>query len=210
MATFVEQLRAGTTIEALQAHLDGLDGATRLAEVRALRPSDQSKLYDLAQGRHTDLAFYVPDDVPQGVEVIHEGINTLPVIGGPFQKRFARDPSDPQRLLGYNHNHSGVVSHLFWFTGPGYFVVRPRGSATPDGRVDSDGQVFVNYYERPEQAPIASWPAPQPPLRLTASLVWGNMADYMWRVSRHVSIGAAYKNGKKMGQFFALIRQESP
>ena len=209
MSTLVEAIRAGADIDTIAAHLDGLDAETRKNEVSALRPSDQSKLYALADGRHTRLNFYVPDGVEPGVEVIHDGINTLPVIGGVFQKRFAIDPDNATRICGYNHNYTGIVSHLGWFTGPGYFLVREQGSAAPDGRTDHDGQIFVNYYEQPTRAPVSTWPEPQPAMGWSAALVWGSMCDYMWRVSDHVSIGTAYKKGKPLGQFFALCRRDT-
>lgn len=208
-AEFLALLRAeNAVVEALAELLDAMDSDGRRHAIEGLRPADQAKLYQLAQGRHTDLDHYVPPGTAHGEEVIHDGMNTLPVIGGPFQKRFAIDPDDPDRLLGYNHNHAGPVSKLFWFTGPGYFVMRPKGSGSPDGRTDHGGQVFVNYYEQPEQAPVEHWPHPAPPIGLTAGLVWGSMCDYMWKVSEHVSIGAAYKKGKLMGQYFALSRRE--
>ncbi len=199
-------LRAGATIDAIAAALDALDHQERVRQTRALRPADQATLYRLAEGRHTNLDFFVPAGTPFGVEVVHEGINTLPVIGGPFQKRFARDPDDPGRLLGYNHNNSGIVSHLFFVTGPGYFVVRETGSTSPDGRTDHGGQLFINYYEQPAVAPVASWPHPKPPMAFTAGLVWGQMSDYMWRVSAHVSIGTAFKKGRPLQQYFVLVR----
>jgi hypothetical protein len=208
MATLIEAIRGDERIEAIEALLDGLDAAERWAQVRVLRPADQRRLYDAAAGRHTDLEFYVPEGVATDAEVIHDGVNTLPVIGGVFQKRFAVDPDDSTRLCGYNHNAEGLVSHLGWFTGPGYFLVREKGSESPDGRADHDGQLFINYYEQPSRAPVAGWPDPEPPMAWSADLVWGSMCDYMWRVSAHVSIGAAYKKGKQIGQFFALCRRD--
>lgn len=206
---FLAALRApDAAIDALAAMLDAMDDEGRRHTIEGLRPADQAKLYDLAAGRHTDLDHYVPPGTPAGAEVIHDGMNTLPVIGGPFQKRFAIDPDDPTRLCGYNHNHTGFVSHVFWFTGPGYFLLRKKGSDSPDGRTDHGGQVFVNYHEQPSRAPVASWPDPKPPLGLTAGLVWGSMCDYMWKVSEHVAIGTAFKKGKPMGQYFALSRRE--
>lgn len=207
MTTLVQLLRDGATIDDLESHLDGLEAAARRDQVQQLRPADQARLYALADGRHTDIDHYLPPGTPPGVEVIHDGINTLPVIGGTFQKRFAVDPDDPTRICGYNHNHTGIVSKLFLITGPGYFLVRAKGSDSPDGRTDHGGQVYINYYEQPSSAPVQHWPAPQPPLGLTAALVWGQMCDYMWRVSNHVSIGAAYKKGKPMGQYFTLVRR---
>ena len=78
---------------------------------------------------------------------------------------------------------------------------------SPDGRDDSE-QLFIDYYEQPDESPVPGWPDPKPTLSLTAALVWGKMCDYMWRVSAHVSVGAAYKAGKPVGQYFALVRQD--
>lgn len=207
MATFVELVRQGASIDALAAHLDALDHVTRLAQVRQQRPADQAALYERAAGRHTDIDFFVPARVGPGVAVIHHGWNTLPVIGGSFRKPMARHPDEQGALCGYNDN-DGIVSHLGWFTGPGYFVLRRRGATPPDGRKDTDGQVFVNYFEQPARAPVVGWPAPKPAMALTAGLVWGGMCDYMWQVSAQVSIGAAFKDGKQIGQFFTLVRDD--
>lgn len=200
------RLAAGQDIEAIAAWLDALPHAARLAAVRSLKPAELASLYAAARGRHCDLSFFVPERVPAGGEVVHHGINSLPVIGGTFRKRFSRVPDQDAVLCGYNDN-DGFVSHIGWFTGPGYFVVRPRGCPNPDGRSDTD-QLFINYYEQPQRAPLDSWPDPAPPIGLTASLVFGQMCDYMWAVSAHVSIGAAFKKGRPVGQYFALVRED--
>ncbi len=204
----VKQLLERGDIEAIASHLDSLSHADRLAEMRTLQGKPLGKLYDLAEGRHTDLPFYVPEDVPAGTPVVHHGVNSLPwPVGGTFRKPMVRSAEDASLLWGYNDN-DGLVAAIPWFTGPGYFALRGKGSPSPDGRTDHGGQVFVDYYEQPAEAPVASWPAPKPAIGFTAGLVFGEMCDYMWRVSAHVSIGSAYKRGKKVGAWFALVRED--
>ena len=38
-------------------------------------------------------------------------------------------------------------------------------------------------------------------------LVYANMVDYLRRVSKHVLIGRAYKDGKEMPNWFLLCRE---
>ncbi len=205
MSRLEELLDGGESISAIATHLDGLTHQERVSQVTTLRPKQVAALYQCAEGCHVEMTFFVPDGVAEGTEVVHHGINTLPVIGGTFRKRFARDPDDAGRLLGFNDS-DGLVGANAWFTGPGYFVVRPRGCDNPDGR--ECAQLFVDYYEQPSRSPVQGWPDPKPPLSLTAALVWAKMCDYMWRVSAHVSVGAAFKAGKAMGQHFALVRED--
>ena len=208
MATLLKMLNDNVAIDEIAAFLDGLDHETRVAEVRTLRGKPLGRLYEAASGRHLDLDFFVPATIPAGQPVIHHGTNSLPApIGGFFRKPMVRSAEDPGLLWGYNDNE-GLVARIPWFTGPGYFAVRGKGSESPDGRTDHGGQLFINYYERPESAPVASWPPPKPPIGLTAGLVFGEMCDYMWQISAHVSIGAAYKRGKVVGAWFALVRED--
>ncbi|MCO4759973.1 MAG: hypothetical protein KC502_00595 [Myxococcales bacterium] len=203
-----EMMGTDANIEAIAAYLDGLDHATRMTEVYSLRGKPLRVLYDLATGRNADLASFVPLELPLGTEVVHHGVNNLPPpIGGYFRKPMARAPDQPDLVWGYNQNE-GLAGATPWFTGPGYFAVRPTGSDSPDGRTDHGGQLFINYYERPDDAPVGSWPHPKPTIAMTASLVYGKMCDYMWQVSDHVSIGSAYKRGKAVGAYFALVRED--
>ena len=203
----LKHLLAGTAdIDQIANHLDGLGHEERLAQVRDLNSSQLAALYDRADGCHLELEQLVAADVPAGQEVVHHGINSVPVVGGTFRKRMTRVAEGEAMLAGYNDN-DGFVAQVGWFTGPGYFVIRPRGCSNPDGRTDTE-QLFVDYYEQPAAAPVAGWPDPKPTIGLTASLVFGQMCDYMWRVSAHVCIGAAYKKGKAVGPHFALVRED--
>ena len=206
MKALRQKLLDGAAAAELASHLDALSHEDRLAEVRTLQGSALGKLYERVEGQHTDLAFFVPAGVADGQPVIHHGVNSLPwPVGGSFRKPMVRVSEG--LINGYNDN-DGVVSALPWFTGPGYFVMRDFGSDSPDGRTEHGGQMFVNYYERPDDKPVASWPDPNPTMQWSANLVFGEMCDYMWRVSEHVSVGAAYKRGKAVGAWFALVRED--
>ncbi len=204
MASLKEMIAASAHMDAIGAWLDGLEHEARVAQVTGLSAGELAALYALADGRDVELDHFVPAGAAPGVEVVHHGVNSLPVIGGTFRKRFTRAASGDELLYGFNDN-DGFVSSIGWFTGPGYFAVRPRGCNNPDGRSGSD-QLFIDYYEQPEETPMAGWPDPKPAMGWSAGLVFGQMCDYMWRVSEHVSIGAAWKKGKPVGQYFALVR----
>ena len=208
MPELSQLVRESADIADIEKHLDTLSPSARKAEVEALKPSDLKKLYQLADGRHVEAEHFVPQDLPAGQEVVHHGRNSLPVIGGTFRKRFARLPDDPALIGGFNDN-DGFVASVGWFTGPGYFVVRPRGCDNPDGRADTK-QLFVNYFEVPQspQPPVQGWPAVAANNGLTRGASFGQMCDYMWRVSSHVSIGEAWKKGKNLRQYFALVRED--
>lgn len=208
MSDLHDRISKKDPIDAIAAYLDQLPAPARQAAVQGLPAGDLKVLYSLAEGRHAELEFFVPEGVAAGNEVVHHGRNSLPVIGGTFRKRFTRIAGDETLLTGFNDN-DGFVAKIGWFTGPGYFVVRPRGCAHPDGRTDTE-QLFVNYYETPTgAAPVPGWPAPMRNNGLTRGASFGDMCDYMWRVSAHVSIGEAWKKGRNVKQYFALVRDDS-
>src|SRR5262245_48997514 len=107
-----------TTIESVGAYLDGLDGGRRVAELRGLDRDRQRTLYRLAaDSPPLTLADLAPDGAPLA-EVVHDGVNTLPVPGAlrRFQKRLCRPGGGGDELFGYNE---GPLRRLI---GPGYFV----------------------------------------------------------------------------------------
>jgi len=196
---------AATGIAAIARHLDALPAAARLAEVRTLDRDRQRALYDKAAGGEPiDLHHFV-GDAPARAEVIHDGLNTLPLPGGlkRFQKRFCR-PSETNgegkgRLFGYNH---GPTEKL---VGPGYFVAVPtRGRASWEGR----GAVVVDYFQIPDGAVADGWPPIVPNDWRLSRFVYHHTRDFMRRVSAHVSIGAAWKGERPLDHYFVLCRRE--
>jgi hypothetical protein len=193
---FLSRLREETLqMPALAAFLDALSHAERVVAVRRTRRTDQRRLWQAADG-FAELALedLVPAAVPAGAAVRHFGKNTLPVFTH-FEKRFLRpeglDPRKPDLLYGYNHQSMAFV------TGPGYYVARQDPSRP---------EVLVDYNQVPPEAP-EGWP----PVRRNESglgrFVYGFMVDTLRRVSEHVTIGSAAKNGRDMGSWFLLTRE---
>lgn len=195
---------AATGIAAIARHLDALPAAARLAEVRTLDRDRQRTLYGKAAGGEPiDLEHFVGDSAPRA-EVIHDGLNTLPLPGGlrRFQKRFCR-PGDGGggngRLFGYNR---GPTEKL---VGPGYFVAVPtRGRTIWEGR----GAVVVDYFQIPDGAVADGWPRVVPNDWRLSRFVYHHTRDFMRRVSAHVSIGAAWKGERPLDHYFVLCRRE--
>lgn len=186
-------LSNGAVAADVAAHLDGLDHAARVTAVRALRPRELGRLWTLAEGAAVDLAHFVPAGVPGGEPVRHLGVNSLPAFRQ-FEKRFLRPEDGRERLYGYNHQA------LMCVTGPGYFVVDPA--------TEGD-ELFIDYYEVPPARPREDWPPVRDNEGLPSRLVYGRMRDRMRGVSGHVSIGRAFKDGKAMDTWFALVRESA-
>jgi hypothetical protein len=181
-------------LERLRAMLDTCGPWARANAVRGLNPTQMKALFEGVEGGE---ALTLDAMVPTGealTEVIHHGKNTLPAFSH-FQKRFCRPDGDehPDQLWGYNHN-GGVQMAV---TGPGYFVAT----------LTEKGEVLIDYAKVPPRKP-ESWPAIMGPTARAGSLVWAGMTDVLRKVSEHVTIGAAYKGGKAMGQYFALCRED--
>jgi len=182
-------------LKELAALLDGLSHGERVAWVRSVGRADQRRLYEAAAGfLPLGLADLVPPSRVDGETVRHFGKNTLPAFTH-FEKRFCRpagqDPQRPGRLYGFN------FQAMAWLTGPGYYVAH-ADPARPE--------VLIDYRELPPAAP-AGWP----PLRRNevgaARFVYGFMVDRLRRVSEHVTIGSAARNGKDLGSWFLLTRE---
>jgi len=177
------------------AHLlDGLSDALRPRVVRCLGRHAQRGLYEKVAGRAPlGLVDLVPPRYDDLDSVRHLGRNTLPAFRI-FEKRFCRlpgeDPAAPRCLAGYNFQ---AMSKL---TGPGYFLARPDPERP---------EVLVDYTRLPELRP-PDWPAIRSNEGGLARFVYGFMVDRLRRVSEHVTIGAAYRNGRALGSYFILSR----
>jgi hypothetical protein len=193
----------GAGIDEIAAYLDGLDGDARWREVGALGRARQRMLYEkAAHADAVDLAHFVGDARPRE-EVIHDGANTLPLPARlqRFQKRFCRPTANGHvgaRLFGYNEGPTRR-----WI-GPGYFVAvetveRPAWSAR--------GAVVIDYFQVPDGAVAETWPRVVPNDWRLQRFVYDQTRDFMRRVSRHVSIGAAFKRERPLDHYFVLCRR---
>ena len=174
--------------------LDGLDPTIRPRVIRRLGRVGQRSLYAKVEGHASlELTDLVPPDCAELAGVRHLGRNSLPAFTI-FEKRFCRlpgsDPSAPGALAGYNFQ---TLSPL---TGPGYFM------AVED---ENTREVLVDYRRLPDQKP-ADWPEIRSNERGLARFVYGFMVDRLRRVSEHVTIGSAARNGRDLGSYFILCR----
>jgi len=183
----------------LTAVLDELGHEGRLATVRGWEKRDLVRLYDAAKGHHPlTLEHFVPPARAPLTEVIHHGKNSLPLFSR-FQKRFTRPEGAGEpaaELWGFNRQSNEAV------TGPGYFVVHTEfdGGQVP-------GEVAIDYRKAPKgKAP--SWPDVMPNSARLGRFVYEGMVDVMRGISKHVSIGRAWKHGKYMDAWFVLCRED--
>jgi len=173
--------------------LDGLDHSGRMTAITSLSGTTyQAKLYEMSKGAPpVTMEELVPGELGPLREVIWHGKNSLPMFTL-FQKRFLRPKGTrgEQELWGYNHQAMG------WVTGPGYFVCHQDGGVP----------AAIDYRVVPPEAP-PGWPAVKRNDQGLSRLVYANMVDYLRRVSSHVLIGRAHKDGKEMPNWFLLCRE---
>ncbi len=174
--------------------LDGLADGVRTRIVRRLGRRDQQALYGKVEGfAPLELIDLVPSDRSDLEEVRHLGRNSLPAFTI-FEKRFCRlpgnEPAAPEALAGYNFQTMSPV------TGPGYFMARDDANTK---------EVLVDYTRLPDQKPM-NWPAVRSNERGLSRFVYGFMVDRLRRVSEHVTIGSAARNGRELGSYFVLSR----
>lgn len=182
-------------IERLAAILDGLGHDGRVHTTRTWDKKKMAAIFEACAGRPITLDHVVPASVGKNVGVIHDLRNTLPLYSN-ADKRFARLDGDVAEIGGYNGQQG-----LARVSEPGYFTVRA-------GEGEHENELVIDYTKVPRSKPD-TWPAIEPNDKgFLNPIVWGGMVDYLRRVSEHVSIGKATKNGKAIGQYFALVRRD--
>ena len=171
----------------LASHLDSLDEAGRVREIRTLTGRDLKALWKAcADAGPLSLDEFMPQ-LPDGQTVIYAGRNSLPLFSD-FEKRFARQGG---AVIGYNEGPTrGLV-------GPGYFTVLAAENKPKE--------LLFDYERVPATAP-AGWPAVKPNDRGVSTLVFGHLHDFCRRVATGVVIGIGTRRGKEMNAFFALAR----
>lgn len=193
---------ASLSLGALEEALDRALPDERRNAVLALDRAAQRRLYHLAaQARPLALEDFVPAERAPREAVRHLGKNTLP-LPVPlrfFEKRFSRPESGAPRLFGYNE--TPVVRWI----GPGYFVARATaGEPTWTSR----GAIVVDYFQVPDGPVPSGWPPVVPNSRGLQRFVYHGTRDFMRRLSRHVTIGAAYKGERPLDHYFVLVRED--
>jgi hypothetical protein len=188
-------------VAAVSEALDAASPEQRRAAVLALDRSAQRRLYELARNAPPlSLEDFVPSDRAACESVRHFGRNTLPLPGSLrfFEKRFCRPETGPPRLFGYNE--TPVVRLI----GPGYFVAV---TTADEPSWVSRGAVVVDYFRVPDSAVPPGWPRVVANSHGLQRLVYHRTRDFMRRLSRHVTIGAAYKVERPLDHYFVLVRE---
>lgn len=180
-------------IAAVEAYLDSLDSEQRIAEIRTLGRRHQARLFEAARGHKPISLDDIVDSMrPPMKEVIHHGKNSLPAFSR-FSKVFVRpDAASSNELWGYNRSGSFIETVV----GPGYFVVYPHRS---------EGEVLVDYLRVPSGRP-AEWPEILPNSSRLSAFVYNGTQDVLRGVSKHVTVGRAFKGGKPLSAWFVLCR----
>jgi hypothetical protein len=174
---------------ALAGALDDLAEPDRLRAVAGLRRKELAALFEAAaENQPLRLTDLVPAKVPALTEVIHDGKNSLPMFTR-FEKRVCRPPGQDDELWGYNEQDLRAI------TGPGYFVIHSE-------RHD----VVVDYRRLPPEPP-PGWPKILPNSARLSRFIYNGTVDVLRRVSEGVTIGRAYRQGKAMDNWFALVRR---
>jgi hypothetical protein len=198
LTELVDDPHAG--VEAIGSYLDQLDAEARWREVGELGRSRQRTLFEkAAHARAIDFAHFV-GNARAREEVIHDGVNTLPVLPAlrRFQKRFCRPDRAGARLFGYNEGPTRR-----WI-GPGYFVAIPTADRPA---WSARGAVVVDYFQIPDGDVADGWPEVVDNHWRLQRFVYEATRDFMRRVSAHVSIGAAFKRERPLDHYFVLCRR---
>lgn len=193
---------ADTTIRDIANYLDGLSHDERMNETMALDRTAQRRLFVKAsEATAIDLDHFVPPSVGSLQAVRHHGKNTLPLPGRHkrFAKVFCRPDDGTPRVFGYNDAPSRPL------VGPGYFVGVPTAG---HDKWFSRGAVVIDYFQVPDGKVVPGWPKVRSNKSGLQRFVYDGTRDYMRRVSKHVSIGAAFKGSEPLDHYFVLCREE--
>ncbi len=193
--TFSELLRDPACAPGtLATHLDGLDPAQRLREALALGAREQARLFELVAGaRRFTLDDLCPANRPPLRGVAHEGRNSLYAFTR-FAKLFAvPDVPGLEERWGYNRTSALVTTTV----GPGYFVATAQGD-----------EVLVDYRRLPARPLEGAPPVLDNAARLSL-FVYHRTRDVVRGVSRHVSIGRAWRGERVLDNWFVLCRVDA-
>lgn len=188
-------------IDRIAAWLEGLPSSELRAAAHGLGRADQRLLWGkAAQATPLTLDDFVPATAPARQPVVHHGRNTLPLPGKHkyFAKPMLRPEDGSARRFGYNDAPSrGLV-------GPGYFVLHDTADQPA---WHERGAVVVDYFLVPDGPVAEGWPPVVPNSKGLQRLVYYHTRDFMRRVAKGVTIGAAYKEEKALDHYFVLVRE---
>jgi hypothetical protein len=180
----------------IAAFLDGLSLPDRIAAVRSLQGTGlQGALWKATAGApRVSFAEMVPPEYPAMRPIIFHGKNSLPAFTD-FQKICFRPAGEAEADVAWGYNETTIRQLI----GPGYYVLHD----TPDAAL---GGVAFDYTQLPPKG-LPAWPEVKSNMAGITRFIYGNMLDYMRRVSSDVFIGSAVRGGKEMGSYFIVVRE---
>ncbi len=167
----------------------------RVGMMEAIDGRGQARLWPASEGRRVTIEDMVPRARAALDPVIFHGKNSLAAFSR-FQKRFCRPEGDVDELWGYNHQPTRWLAPL---TGPGYFVAYDSQEPL--------GGVAVDYRRIPAARP-ADWPEIHDNSYRLSRFIYNGMVDYLRRVSEHLLIGRATRDGRELPNYFLLCRED--
>jgi hypothetical protein len=192
MSLSKEYLNEKKDIEAFANLMDGIGHDERVRVIHAMNKKDQKSMWELSKGYRSIALSDLSAGSKPLIQIRHIGKNTLPIFSK-FEKRMCipEKKGEQAQLIGYNF---GATQSL---VGPGYFVAFYN---------EKTSEIDVDYRVVPSEKP-EDWPEIKDNNSGIGKLVFGNMVDSLRRVSEHITIGSAAKNGKPMGNWFVLCRE---
>ena len=74
---------------------------------------------------------------------------------------------------------------------------------------DVRGAVVVDYFMLPDAPVPGNWPPIRPNRSGLQRFIYHKTRDYMRRISKHVSLGIAYRMEKRVMGYFVLCREDA-
>ena len=188
--------RPSPDLAEIAALLDSLSLADRIAAVRELNGTKlQGALWKAAAAAPpVTVDEMVPPDYPRQRAVIFHGKNSLPAFTD-FEKICFRPADADAGNVAWGYNETRIRPVI----GPGYYVLHD----TTGNRL---GGAAFDYTQVPPRG-LPSWPPVKANDTGVTQFIYGNMIDYMRRVSSDVFIGSAVKGSKEMGSYFVVVRE---
>jgi hypothetical protein len=187
-------LDANAAAPALAAHLDALTPDARRADVLSLSRAHQAKLFEAVDGASAISVDDMTLDAAPLAGVPWEGVNSLPLFRS-FAKVFYR-PDDAAAAKGERWGYNRTNGLVTTTVGPGYYVAVPHGAK----------EVLVDYTRTPPKTPVGGPTFLPNDARLSRFVYYGTQ-DVLRRVSAHVAIGRAMRDGKWLDNWFVLCRE---
>ncbi|MEM1007954.1 MAG: hypothetical protein AAGJ35_03020 [Myxococcota bacterium] len=193
------------SIEEIAAVLNAMPDRYRRAELGALKRGLFRLLYEKAAwSSPLTLSFFSPAPNKRQSVISFEGfpnIPTFPTLRS-FRYRLCRAPQQREQLVGY-HDFGLLWNRIL---GPGYFVVK----TTHAEFIWHERGAVVFDACAPVEGPVPGrWPALQPNTPRTSSWLFHEMRLFWRRISKHVAMGAVWKEQKQSSMFVALCRDDS-